>query len=82
MTFGTLVRDLRGATSQEGFAARLAITAATVSRWESGDRCPSPRDVGRIADVLDLGPTMRARLLDAALAYVPTRTGGEREATR
>ena len=81
MTFGTLVRDLRGATSQEGFAARLAITAATVSRWESGDRCPSPRDVGRIADVLDLGPAMRARLLDAALAYVPPRAD-EREAAR
>ena len=82
LSFGSMLREARGEESQVNLATRLGVSQPSVSAWEAGDRCPSPRDVPRIASVLGLPPVSSARLLDAALAYVPTRTGGEREATR
>src|SRR5579864_9145213 len=35
------LREARGVT-QDGWAARLGVSRATVQRWESGERAPDP----------------------------------------
>src|SRR3990167_4997224 len=71
LSFGDMLREVRGERSQEDVARLLGIAQVTVSAWETGTRCPSPREVPRIASALGLSVVGSARLLDAALAWEP-----------
>ena len=82
LSFGDMLSEVRGGRSQEEIAILLGVAQVTVSGWEVGTRCPSPRDVPRIASVLGLPAVASARLLDAALAYVPPVRVENREAVR
>ncbi len=48
-----VIREEAGA-SQQQVADVLGVSVGTVSRWESGDRCPTPRHIARYRAVLDM----------------------------
>jgi transcriptional regulator with XRE-family HTH domain len=59
------VREKRG-ISQRQLALKLGFANATVSRWESGERPPTPAEVERIAETLELTEGENADLLGTA----------------
>ena len=74
MTFGVAIRARReamGMTQQE-LAARLYVSRQTVSRWESGSRCPDLIMSKKLAMIL--GISMDELIPGEALAnYVPPK---------
>lgn len=63
--FSSLLRTLRerAGLSQVALAARAGCNHSTVSRYEYGDRLPTPAMTGRLADALGLSERERAALL-------------------
>ena len=64
--FSTLIRQIRGTRSMTEFADELGLTAAAVSRYESGKRQREPED-SAIAKLLRAATPEQAQELLAAL---------------
>lgn len=58
-----LVQDLRGSTSQRGFARSLGVSEATVRFWESGVAWPGLDNLQKLAK-------MKGWTLDSLQAYL------------
>lgn len=57
MALGSALREARLTTGHDNltkFAERLGKTAATLSRWETGQRAPRPEDVAQILTLLGI----------------------------
>jgi hypothetical protein len=54
-------------------AAQYELAKATVSRWAVGEAAPSPRFIGRLAEVLSVDPSELCVVTETArnLAYLP-----------
>src|SRR5262245_23055820 len=61
----TLVR--RQGMSMADFAARVGLSASTLSRVRTGQRLPAPEQVAKWADALALDPENRALFIELAL---------------
>ena len=61
-SFATAIKILRGADTQEAFAAKLGVTQATVSRWEAAEMEPPALVVVGLGETLALSPRWRRRL--------------------
>lgn len=79
MNFANRIRAIRGASSQDDFALTIGVKQPTVSRWEAGVNCPDVRDVPALAEKMGLPMLERARLIEAAIAFVPPTPGDSHE---
>jgi len=71
--FGVLLRELRELRrmSQSELGRRAGSDHSTISRWESGDRNPTPESLSRLAGAMKLSEHDRDALMVAA-GYVPS----------
>jgi transcriptional regulator with XRE-family HTH domain len=85
---GQKIRELRmaypkGSLSQEALAAKLNVSANTVSRWETGTYKPTPKDLAKLARFFAVSITIFFPDLqtdDARVAAFTSATGGLSEA--
>lgn len=64
------IRALRESQNwtQEELALRLKVTAATVSRWESGKHLPEPEHLGKLAEINRKRGNSSAKFLERFLS--------------
>jgi len=68
---GRLIRIYRAThdLTQEELAAKLGVTGATISRWESGQSRPDARSVIALACVLEMTDDLEALMAAAGYSY-------------
>ena len=76
MTLGDMIRSKREEhdMTQQELADILHVTRQTVSRWESGSRCPDLILSKKIADIFDISLDELVSSSDVD-SYVPRKTG-------